>query len=460
MSNSPLLSVAEEVRAGTQAVTAAGQGEVRLRRPDRAQYAMRMECTDDLIPAGHQARVIWDVVRKLDLSAFHEPIQAREGVCGRDATDPALLIALWLYAATRGVGSARELARLCGAEGCRPYQWLCGGVSLNYHTLGDFRVGHADALDALFTQVIAALVDKGLVKVHRVSQDGTRVRACAGAGSFRGEERLIELSEQAGAHVAELRAMLEDPEKSALVTARQKAARKRAARQRQERLEAAVAKLPELKAKQEAAAKKAGNGKNGEKIRKNKPRVSTTDPEARTMKMGDGGFRPAVNVQFAVDTESRAVVGVEVSDAGSDKGLAGPMREQVQERTGRKVDEHLMDGGFVAFEEIDTAAEAGVAVYAPPPEPRDAARTAAGEQYVPKPGDSEAVAQWRQRMGSESGKEVYKERASTVETVNADLKTCRGLTRLMVRGMKKAKCVALYSALAYNLMHFGANLLC
>jgi transposase len=131
---------------------------------------MRMECDDDLIPRGHQARVVWDVVQKLDLSAFCEPIKARDGVRGRNMTDPALLICLWLYAATRGVGSARELARLCLES--KPYQWICGGVSINHHTLSDFRVGHATALDELFTQVIASLVDKGLVKVHRISQDG------------------------------------------------------------------------------------------------------------------------------------------------------------------------------------------------------------------------------------------------------------------------------------------------
>jgi transposase len=319
---------------------------VRLRKPERSQVKMRFCCDDELIRQGHQARVIWAVVQELDLSSFHEPIQAREGVCGRDATDPALLVSLWLYAATKGEGSARHLAAMCGQgeDGVKPYQWLCGGVSVNHHTLSDFRTAHGEALDGLFTQVIASLVDKGIIKVSRISQDGTRVRACAGASSFRGEERLGKLLEEAKAHVAEVKAQLEDPEKSAGLSARRKAARERAAREKQQRLEAAVAQLPELKAKQEAAAKKAGNGKYGKKLKQNKPRVSTTDPEARTMKMGDGGFRPAVNVQFAVDTQSRAVVGVDVSGAGSDKGLAGPMREQVEQRTGQKVEEHLYDG--------------------------------------------------------------------------------------------------------------------
>lgn len=431
-----------------------GRGDVRVRVPDRRQVVMRMECDDELIPQGHRARVIWEVVGKLDLSAFYQPIKAREGVGGRDAIDPKLLIALWLYAATRGVGSARELARLCLDS--RPYRWLCGGVSVNHHTLSDFRGGHAQALDALFTQVIAALVDKGLVKVRRISQDGTRTRACAGAASFRGEGRLTELLEQSKAHVEQLRALLDEPEQSAGLSARRKAARRRAARDRRRRLEAAVATLPQIKAKQESAKKQAGNGKYGRKLKKNQPRVSTTDPEARVMKMADGGFRPAVNVQVATDVDSRAIVGVDVSNAGSDKGLAEPMRRQVEDRTGRKVAEHLMDGGFLVLEEIDRAADSGVTVYAPPPKPRDPAK--AGGEYDPKPGDSPAQADWRKRMGSDEGRAVYRQRAATSETVNADLKQHRGLVQLTVRGLAKAKCVALWCALAYNLLHFGTAL--
>ena len=427
---------------------------MRVRVPERKQVVMRVECDDELIPQGHQARVIWDVLGGLDLSAFYEPIRARDGIAGREAIDPKLLIALWLYGATRGLGSARELARLCLES--RPYRWLCGGVSVNHHTLGDFRVGHAGALDELFTQVIAALAAKGLIKVSRISQDGTRVRACAGAGSFRREGRLAELLEQTQTHVAELRALLDDPEKSAGLSAKRKAARERAARDRQRRLEDAVATLPGLKAKRQEAGKRAGDGKYGRGLKQNPPRVSTTDPEARVMKMGDGGFRPAVNVQLATDVDSRAVVGVDVSDRGSDKGLAEPMREQVEGRTGGSVEEHLMDGGFLVMDEIDRAAESGVTVYAPPPRPKDPAKD--GTQYLPKPTDSPAQADWRRRMGGEGGKTVYRRRAATSETVNADLKGHRGLVRLTVRGLAKAKSVALWCALAYNLLHFGKAL--
>jgi transposase len=218
--------------------TASGAASVRLRVPDRTQVEMRMESPDELIPAAHPARVVWRVAESMDLSAFHGPIKARDGVRGRDATDPRLLVALWLYATIRGVGSARELARLCRES--RPYQWLCGGVTVNHHLLSDFRVDHGAALDDLLTRAVAALVGQGLVTVRRISQDGTRVRACAGAGSFRRRQRLDGLLAEAAAHVAELGALLEDPAASAGLSAKRRAARRRAARERQERVGRAI----------------------------------------------------------------------------------------------------------------------------------------------------------------------------------------------------------------------------
>lgn len=426
---------------------------LRLRRPERSQYVMRMECAEDLVPESHPVRVIWAVTERLDLSGFYASIRAREGVVGRDATDPRLLVALWLYAATRGVGSARELARLC--EETRAFQWLCGGVSVNYHTLSDFRVGHGEALDALLTQLIAVLVGQGLVRVWRISQDGTRVRACAGAGSFRRGERLQELHEEAKAHVAELRRQVEEPGAAAGVGGRRRAARERAARERQQRLEQALARLPELEQKQRELAPKVAAKDRARKL--SEPRVSTTDPEVRVMKMSDGGYRPAVNVQLACDPESRAIVGVEVSSSGVDTGQSEPMREQVERRSGQKVSEHLMDGGYLTLDDIEQAAEQEVRVYVPPKPPRNRQRRASA--YEPRPGDSPAVAAWRQRMGSEQSKAIYKLRGATSETVNADLKTHRGLRQLTVRGLDKIRCAVLWSVLAYNLMHHGAALL-
>lgn len=427
---------------------------VRLRVPDRSQVEMVVQSPDDLVDADHPVRVIWRVVCTLDLSAFHQMIKARQGQAGRDATDPRLLVALWLYAATEGVGSARELARLCTDS--RPYLWLCGRVSLNHHTLSDFRVGHGAALDALFTQVIASLVAQNLVRVHRISQDGTRVRACCGASSLRRKERLHLLLKQAREHVAELKKRLDDPQQSAALGAKKKAAMERAAREREQRIEQAIAQLPELEARQQKLAKKVSK-KDRAKGKLREPRASTTDAQARVMKMPDGGFRPALNVQLAVDTHSRAIVGVEVINAGVDQQQLEPMRRQVETRSGQKVQEHLADGGYLSFEDVDLAAGQNVTLYVPPKPPRDAAKF--GSEYEPRQSDSDAVKQWRERMGGEEAREIYKQRAATVETVNADLKTHRGLVQLTVRGLRKAQCVALWCALAYNLMHFGGQLI-
>jgi transposase len=429
-----------------------GVSNVRLRVPERAQVVWGASCVDDLLPAEHRARTIWAVVCQLDLSAFHQPIKAREGVAGRDSTDPRLLVSLWLYASIRGVGAARELERLCGES--RPYQWLSGGVSVNHHLLSDFRTGYADALDRLFTDVIATLVKKGLVKVRRISQDGLRVRSSAGSASFRRGSTLAKLQEEAAEQVKRLRELLDDPRKSAGISARQKAAKLRGARRRAERIEEAVKLIPRLKARQEQSARRLSKKQQAQQQRE--PRASTTDSESSRMKMGDGGFRPATNVQLAVDTHSRAIVGVDVSGEGVDYEQSEPMRQQVEERSGEKVVEHLYDGGYVKTEGIERADAAGVTVYGPPKPSRDPEKN--GDQFTPRKGESEAVGRWRERMGSEEGKAIYKERASTVETVNARMRR-QGLTQLTVRGLKKARCVVLWSALAYNLSLFASQMM-
>jgi hypothetical protein len=321
---------------------------------------------------------------------------------------------------------------------------------VNYHMLSDFRVGHGEALDALLTQVIAALVSRQLVQVWRISQDGTRVRACAGAGSFRRRERLEKLHRQAKAHVEELRRRLEDPQQSAGLSARQRAAQQRAARERTERLEEALAQLPALEERQQKLSRKVAAS---QKSRLSEPRVSTTDAQVQVMKMSDGGYRPAVNVQLACDPQSRAIVGVEVSNRGVDTGQSEPMRQQVEQRTGEAVREHLMDGGYLNFAEINQAEQEGVTLRVPPKPPRN--RDKRKSPYEPRPGDTPAVAAWRERMGSEEGQAIYKLRGQTSETINADLKTHRGLDGLTVRGIEKIRCAVLWAALGYNLLHFG-----
>ncbi len=198
----------------------------------------------------------------------------------------------------------------------------------------------------------------------------------------------------------------------------------------------------------------------GKKAQARKPRVSTTDAEARVMKMANGGFNPAANVQLAGDTASRAVLGVEVSKEGSDSaGLSAPMREQVEKCMGGKVKvkEHWLDGGYVRYEDIEQAADQGVALYMPPKGAANPQRR--GQELDPKPGDSAAVKAWKQRMASEEGKQIYKQRGATSETLNADLRTFRGRGRITVRGLAKIRCVALWCALAYNIVHLGAALL-
>jgi transposase len=431
------------------------EAAVRLRIPERRQLGWVAQCLEDLVESDHEVRLVMSVVEKLDVSGFYASIKAREGEAGRDATDPRLLVGLWLYACVRGFGSARELARQC--EESAPFRWLCGGVTVNHRMLSEFRVDHGALLDNLFTQVLASLVDKKVLHVSRVSQDGVRVRVSAGSKSFRRHHRLGELLVKAKQHVEQLRKQVDSPEHEGL-NKQQKAARERAAKEKLERLEEAVAQLPELQQRQAEREKWAGQGKYGQKVRQREARVSTTDAEARVMKMPNGGYNPAVNVQLASDTLSRAIVGVEVSNEGSDSaGLSEPMRRQVEQRTGQVVKQHLMDGGYLRNEDLERAHAAGVELFVPPKPARNPSRR--GHELEPKSGDSEAILDWKKRMASEQGKELYKLRASTSETVNADLRTYRGLNQLTVRGLKKAKCVALWCALAYNVMHFGHQLL-
>jgi hypothetical protein len=352
------------------------------------------------------------------------------------------LVALWLYGATEGVGNGRKLARLC--EEHDAYRWLCGDVSLNYHTLNDFRVAHEKALDELLTQVLAVLMHRKVVEVKRISQDGTRIRASAGDSSFRRRSRLEKFLEEARAQVAALKAQ---PDQEPGQSAKQRAAQERAARQRQERVEQALkemSKLEAIKSKQRA----------DKPTSQEAPRASTTDPEARRMRMSNGGFNPAYNVQLAVDPQSRAIVGVEVTNHGTDHGEDQPLRQQVEQRTGQKVQEHLMDGGYVVREAIQAADKEGVSIYAPLP-----ATGKGGSVCIHNPQDAPAVAAWRQRMQTPQGRVAYKQRAATSETVNADLKAYRGLASLAVRGLKKVRCVALWSVLAYNVMHFAQYLM-
>lgn len=419
-------------------------GNVRMRRADRSQVAMHFCCIDELVTDDHQVRVIWDAVSQMDLSRFTQPIVVRELTPGRSANDVAVMVALWLWAAVNNVSRGRELERRCQRD--LTFKWVCGGLNMNYHTLNDFRVEHGAALDQLFTATLGRLMHGGLVTVTRISQDGLRVRASAGSGSFRTRPRLEQFLAEAQTHLADLKKQAETAENEDVDQQEQN--RQRALSQdRLTRVKAAleeVAKVEQSKAKQHGAkAERAA-------------RASTTDPEARNMKMPNGGFNPAYNVQLASDPISRAIVGVMVSNSGADATLSELMRQQVEQRTGQKVSEHLIDGGYVSREAIDRAAEQQVTVYMPVPPPNKNAKEQ--DRYVRRQTDSQAVADWRSRMNSEAAQAIYKERSSTSETINADLRTFRGMSPLSVRGLAKTLCVALWSALAYNIMHFASAL--
>jgi transposase len=409
-----------------------GRSRPRLRTANRQQVVFRAAPLDALIPGDHPARVVRDYVAGLDLDSLYGCIKAVEGRPGRASIDPEILMALWLYATVEGIGSARQLDGLCRDHAA--FQWIVGDVSTNYHTLADFRTDHGELLDDLLTKSVAALVTEGLVDLNRVAQDGMRVRASAGAASFRRRPTLEEALAQAEARVEALRAEVE--EDPAASDRRQEGARERAARERTERVKAALERLPQPEAK-----KKAGE--------KDKARCSTTDPEATVMKMADGGFRPAYNFQFSTATDSRVIVGVDVETTGSDAGQMMPMVEQVKERYETVPGDVLVDGGFAQHDQIDavSAPAMGCTVYAPVPKPKDPQV----DRHAPKPGDSAAVAAWRERMGTEQAKAIYKERASTAECVNARARG-RGLLQLLVRGLAKVKAIALWHALAHNLL--------
>ncbi len=363
------------------------RGAPRVKTADRSQLELRPMDLESTLPEGHTARLVWDFVLGVDLSVLYDGIQATEGHVGRAAIDPVILVSLWMYATIDGVGSARALARLCEAHDA--YRWICGGVSVNYHTLSDFRVDHVEFLDSLLTASVASLMAEGLVELNRVAQDGVRVRASAGAGSFRRKQTLEACLQEAEEQVEALkREMNEDPSGT---ERRRRAARERAARERLEGVKEALKHVHEVEKKKKEAEKE-------------KARASTTDPDARVMKMADGGFRPAFNGQFAADTETMVILGVDVDNNGSDQGQMGTMVEQLRDRYGQVPSDYLVDGGFASHDDIEKVSGPGIGstVYAPVQAPKNKDR----DRFQPLASDSEAVAKWRERMGTEAAKTI------------------------------------------------------
>jgi transposase len=413
------------------------EGRPRLREPVRDQIELRAVDIDSLIGADHPARVIWSYVERLDLGELEDRIKARDSTPGQPAIAPRLLLALWLYATSDGVGSARALSRLIECHDA--YRWLAGGISVNYHTLSDFRVGQGELLDRLLRENIAVLCANGVIDVSELAQDGVRVRANAGAASFRRRGRLEEHLAAASELVERLKREVD--ENSDASNRRMRAAKERAAREREERIKAALNTLEEVKAQREERQKKRGKAAEKDK----EPRASTTDPQARVMKMADGGFRPAWNVQVISAAGGQIVLDVDPLANGSDRGLLRPAIEAARNRLGQLPRRHLADGGFTAAHDIEWAHGEEIEVYCPPTHSKHGT-----DPHLPRRNDGPGVLDWRRRMASPEGQAIYRKR-SICECIHARWRNWN-LNRLNVRGAEKVKAAMLWFALANNIL--------
>ncbi len=414
----------------------ASTGKPRILEPLRNQGEFRFEMPDDAVAPDHPARLLWQVLGTLDLSGFSGACQSVEGEAGRSLLSPRMLLTLWTYAISVGIGSARAIARLTTTDAA--FRWIVGDLKVSHHKLSGFRVGHADALDTLMTDVLASLLEKGLLCLDLVSQDGTRTRAAATAPSFRRHASLLECREQATLHLKAVLAAADDPE----YTRAQHARREAAARDLQERVDAAIATVEELQEKRSPKQKEA--------------RASTTDADARVMKMPGGGFRPAYNVQYAVAGSElggpRTIVGVSVTNLGSDQGSLTPMAEQVETRTGELPKTVLADGGHENHGDIAKMRRMGIDVLVPPSD-----RAKPIEQMRAEGADADVIA-WRERMESPEAKKLYRARAGLCELANAYQKSNQGLRQFLIRGLSKVTSVALLGAISSNILQHAKHL--
>ena len=394
---------------------------------------MLFQIPEDTLAADHRARLLWRVVETLELSAFTVNAKAVEGHVGRSLTSVRMQLTLWLYAISVGIGSAREIERCTRSDAA--FQWIVGDQTVSHDTLSTFRIGYGAALDKLFTDVLAVLLHKKLVTLDLVAQDGTRVRASASAPSFRKEASLQECREQAALH---LKAVLLEQSEDLEATATEKAARLAAARDYQQRVEHALAVVKELREEG-----------------KDEPRASTTDAEARVMKMPDGGYRPGYNIQMNTAGSPlggpRTIVGVQVTNVGSDMGSVSPMLDQIKSRTGELPKVLMADANHAKHDCIGACAQRGVVALIPVP--------ARSQKVGPHADQDEAIVAWRARMQTDEAKTTLRARASLCELSNAHLKHHHGVAQILVRGIAKVTCVALLAALAANLLQHAAALL-
>ena len=453
-----------------------------------------------LIGEEHAARAIWEFVGQLDLSGYREEVRAVEGKAGRPGWEPRLLISLWVYAYSEGVGSARAIEQLCEWEPA--YQWLTGAMVVGAHTLSDFRVKHEAALKGLFVQVLGLLSADGLIVLERVMQDGTKIRAQAAQDSFRRKERVEQALKQAQEQVAAVEEMSEEETRRRISKARS-----RAQRERQQRLEQALKEFNKLEEQ--------GSGKDPQNRR-----VSTSDPEARVMKQADGGFAPSYNVQINTDAQNAVIVAVGVVQAGNDFEQLEPGMDRVKHNLGKTPDQAVTDGGFVSRDNIVAMKERGIELIGPcgddagkgkssyegrgvseqyhssqfvydahsdsyrcpqgkilSYEGKEQRHTQVSYRYRAQRSDCQGcpvkdqccpgnrvtgrsvhrseeiaeVAQFRQKMATEQAREIYRHRAQIAETPNLWIKEKFGLRQFSVRGLSKVGMEMLWACLTYNI---------
>ena len=418
------------------------KGKAHVVRPQRDQVGWEMVDIDGLLQQGHAARLVWTFVTQMNLSQFYAAIGSREGDAGRPAADPQVLLALWLYAAVEGVGSARELERL--VERDVAYRWIAGGVPVNYHGLSDFRTRHGSLLDTLLTESVTALMAEGLVTFEEVIADGTKVQAAAGKGSYGGASRMARIGRIAAERMAQLKAEVDaDPAAS---SRRRKASQLRAARELGERAAKATAALAELQKEKEKRRKTHRSEEEG----KAEPKASLTDPAARYMRFADGSIKPGYNMQIAA-CGNGLVLAVMATDRRNDTGLARPMVDDIFSRYGCKPGRLLVDSTYAAEDDIVALAEDNVMVFAPVPEERaDVKADTLRRRLAKRLKQPQALKDWRERMNTSHGQDIFRRR-KRIELVNAYLKN-RGLGRLSLRGIAKAKIAGLLHAIAHNIM--------
>jgi len=436
MSNKPSNSMSiEHTPSETAAEATASRVRARVSRPERRQREWTEYCLDETLPQNDIARTVWNYVQMLDLSPLYAAIQVTENQAGRTAIAPEVLMALWLMATIDGIGSARQLDRLCQRDS--RYRWICGGVSVNYHTLSDFRSQQAELLEKVLVDSVAALMHQGLVPLETVAQDGMRVRASAGKSSFRRKPTLEELQRQADEHLKRLKADNEDESRTE-ADARRKAAEERAAQERRERLEEALKQHQELEKKREK--RKKGDGAT--------TRVSTTDPDARNMKMANGGFDPAFNVQFSTDAASQIIVGVHVTNEGTDGSEMPPMLDKLEEHYGKRPGTCIVDSAFATKDSVTKAEQKQTTVIGGIPRASQLEKNG-HDPHAAQRNDTPEYIRFRERMAQPESQELLKQRPKVAEFPNA---VCRnqGLRQFLVRGLQKVKAVALWHAIAFN----------